>query len=140
MLAKGIDINATNMWGDTALIEACQWGSLKIVKLLLEAGYDVNFQSKAKKLHPLFKGYTPLMHAAENGYLEIVEILLANGANVNIKNKAGLKAVDCAIHGIRQNYIVDEARSKIIALLQPADDYDIRESFPSTSNKYCVIS
>jgi ankyrin repeat protein len=96
--AKSIDVNAAGTNGDTALtvaltdlIKTKPSKANEIVKLLLEAGADVESTSQRDKQ----TGWTPLMLAAWNGrnlhvqpadlaqVVEIVEALLAAGANPN---------------------------------------------------------
>ena len=57
------------------LILASHNGYTEIVKLLLEAGADVN--------HKSFDGATALILASRNGHTEVVKLLLEAGANVN---------------------------------------------------------
>lgn len=55
--------------GQTALMLAVSHGRLDTVRLLLEAGADVNIQDE--------DGSTALMCAAEHGHLDIIKLLLA---------------------------------------------------------------
>ena len=64
------------IWGDVALYEAIYWSDPEIVRLLVEAGADVNAAEG-------FGGNTPLHEAVEQGNGEIVKILVAAGADVN---------------------------------------------------------
>ncbi|XP_055938556.1 uncharacterized protein LOC129968567 isoform X2 [Argiope bruennichi] len=64
-----INIKATQN-GQTALMLAVSHGKKDIVKMLLEAGAEVNLQDK--------DGSTALMCAAEHGHIEIVKILLSH--------------------------------------------------------------
>ena len=66
------------------LIDSAMNGDLDKVENLIEAGANVNLQSK--------DGYTALIWASKYGYVEIVEKLIEAGANVNIKNKEGQNA------------------------------------------------
>ncbi len=89
LLAKGnININDTNTWGETALIIASRWGFTEIVRMLLDAGADVDIQA--------YYGDTALMVAAEQGRGEIVRMLLRAEADITLKNKDGKKASDMA--------------------------------------------
>ncbi|KAL9083045.1 MAG: hypothetical protein Q9159_006024 [Coniocarpon cinnabarinum] len=62
----------------TPLVYASEQGYEDIVKLLLEAGADVNFQTSFKD--------SPLSIAARHGHLEVVRLLLDHGANVSSEN------------------------------------------------------
>ena len=60
LLTHGADINIKNNKGETALITACSFCNIPVVKLLIEYGADVNM--------PDLYGNTPLMmHWAEKG-------------------------------------------------------------------------
>jgi ankyrin repeat protein len=63
-------------------------GSLPIVKLLREAGADIN--------HP---GWTPLLYAALNGHNAVIEYLVGTGADVGLTAPNGATAVMLAVHG-----------------------------------------
>jgi ankyrin repeat protein len=80
LLAAGADAKVKNSFDATALM----WGitNLEKVRLLVDAGADVNARSK--------QGMTPLLIAASNaGSIEIVRLLLAKGADVNSKRDSG---------------------------------------------------
>lgn len=67
------DINTTNRLGDNALHIAVFWEDLAAVKLLVEAGININRHGE--------NGYTPLHVAYEAGNAEIVTYLLEHGAD-----------------------------------------------------------
>ncbi len=72
-----VDVNHVNNLGWTALLEAIILGEggpdhTEIVRLLVEAGADVNSADK--------DGITPISHAKQRGYTKIVEILENAGA------------------------------------------------------------
>ena len=79
----GIDINAVDAHGKTALYFASYEGHVEIVKLLLEApGIDVN--------KPTPEGATPLYWASLRGHSEVVRVLLAaQDIDVNAVNEYG---------------------------------------------------
>jgi len=79
---KGANVNAINLWGNTALMEASSNGHTEIVKLLIEQGADVNAQ-------PKLNGITALMLASSNGHTEIAKLLIKAGADVNAQSKHG---------------------------------------------------
>lgn len=78
--------------GGAALVEGSFWGPehLEIVKLLLDAGADINQTSSA--------GWTPLIAAAAPGNRpNLVDFLLSRGANVNLKSEEGRTALIYAV-------------------------------------------
>ena len=88
LLENGIDINAKDGDGWTALMDASNKGNLEIAKYLLENGADINFQSNY--------GFTALISASSKGNIEMVKLLVENEADVNIKNNYGKTALDLA--------------------------------------------
>ena len=66
----GAQANAVYGEGETALMLAARSGSVESVKLLLEAGADVNAAEK-------FRGQTALMLAAAENHAPVVKALLA---------------------------------------------------------------
>jgi hypothetical protein len=73
LLAAGVDANAANAYGGTALSFASDKGHAEVVKLLLEHGADVNVKDR-------FYTATPLLWAVEHGHAEVVRALLAKGS------------------------------------------------------------
>ncbi|RSL61345.1 hypothetical protein CEP53_005146 [Fusarium sp. AF-6] len=81
----GIDPDAQNVRGGTALINAIKNGKAEVVEQLLAAGADPNLQNRW--------GTTPLMKAARNGQAEVIRQLLAAGADPNIQDNEGKTAL-----------------------------------------------
>jgi len=77
LLTNGIEADAKDYDGKTALGWAAYKGHAEIVELLLEKGADVNAKTN--------KGTTPLMLAADQNHIEIANILLAKDADINAK-------------------------------------------------------
>jgi ankyrin repeat protein len=67
--------------GLTPLVFAARQGALDSVKVLVEAGADVNQATQY--------GWTPLLTATQNKYYKVGSYLLDHGANPNIANKGG---------------------------------------------------
>ena len=71
--------------GDSCLHIAAIRGDFRAVKLLIEAGLDVNFIGDM--------GYTPLHYASKGNHQTIVDFMLSKGAQSNITNEFGEKAI-----------------------------------------------
>lgn len=99
LLSNVVNINA--LWEDqignksTALMLASERGHQEIVRLLLEAGADVNVRPEG--------GPTALILAANRGHTRIVNTLLQNGADVNARNEFGATPlINAAARGYRE--------------------------------------
>lgn len=114
----GIDVNALNQAGESALMLAALKGEVVGVQLLLERGAKVNqpgwsplhyaATGPEPKLVQLLlqrgaainaeapNGSTPLMMAAQYGSEDSVKLLLVAGADVKRRNGRGLMAADFA--------------------------------------------
>ena len=91
LVAEGVEIDAKNEYGNTALMIAVMGGHLEIVKDLIAGGADVNARNRAES--------TALMLAAKKGHLEIVQALIAAGADVNSRTTGGVTALFVAESG-----------------------------------------
>ncbi|MDR0516829.1 MAG: ankyrin repeat domain-containing protein [Fibromonadaceae bacterium] len=78
---KGVDVNAKNSSGFTALHAAAKNGYVEVSKLLISKGADVNVKMDS--------GYTPLHAAVMSGYVEVSKFLVSVGADVNAKDNNG---------------------------------------------------
>jgi hypothetical protein len=99
LIAKGMDVNAPNWFGKTALMYAAQWNMPEMVRLLIEAHADVNAttpeaRQKWCEFNPTITGRTALMYAAANAPLPIIQTLLDAGADKSKKNSDGKTAGD----------------------------------------------
>uniref|UniRef100_A0A0A9XYD6 Uncharacterized protein n=2 Tax=Lygus hesperus TaxID=30085 RepID=A0A0A9XYD6_LYGHE len=86
--------------GVTPLMTACSYGHLKVVKLLLGRGANVNFKCSGLNGHGLkYSNVTPVYIAAEEGHEEIVRYLVENGADLNVKcSPLGFTPLHRAVH------------------------------------------
>lgn len=90
LIQKGAKLNP--IYDITPLGLAARDNKLNIVKLLIEAGADLDFQMEEVEKN------TALMIAAENGNFEIVKTLVEAGADVNLKSIYGEHALSMAAH------------------------------------------
>jgi hypothetical protein len=119
-IAEGADVNARNVFGETALIIASYRENTELVRLLLVAGADPDVKGQRSR--------TALWYAADKGSAPIVKLLLNRGANVEAEdNKAGetplliasIKGHDATIslliqHGANVNAANADCRSAVI--------------------------
>ena len=90
-LVKGVDVNARDARGETALMKASQNAQTLLVYALLAKGADAKATNQ--------DGRTALLYAALVGRLEVVEGLLDGGAEVNARSNDGATALIIAAEG-----------------------------------------
>ncbi len=88
LLDHGANVNARNNEGAQSLHFAAGDGSVERIKLLCDAGADLNTQSKSG---------TPLHWAAAKGRSKAIRLLIDKGANIDLPNADGLPAVMMAV-------------------------------------------
>ena len=81
LLQTGVDVNAAQIDGTSALHWAAYHDDAEMVALLVGAGADVNAVNRY--------GVPPLVQACTNGNAAIVKLLLEAGADANTKMKGG---------------------------------------------------
>ena len=92
LVSCGSNIKAESIGGDQSIHIACWRGSLPIVKILLDAGIDIETRDSVHN-------ETPLLKAASTGKTDIVLYLLEKGADTNAKTQFGRNAlVHCQLH------------------------------------------
>lgn len=80
-LARNADINATDIFNQTPLMEAIRANKTEFAKFLISKGADARCTDR--------NGLTVLHIAVSAGNIELVKILLDKGIDVNAKNTAG---------------------------------------------------
>ncbi|NKD55635.1 MULTISPECIES: ankyrin repeat domain-containing protein [unclassified Haematospirillum] len=81
-------INATDSFGNTALMWAADQGNLTLAKKLLDAGANPDLQNR--------QGMSALMRAARRGNAPVVELLLQRGVDTGMTDYTGRDALDMA--------------------------------------------
>ena len=89
LLEEGADLNASRIYGWTALILASIYGHLEVVKFLSEKGVDLDTRDEYLR--------TALMYAAVFRNFKVVEFLLEKQADPNAVDKYGWVALMFAI-------------------------------------------
>lgn len=82
LITQGVDVNARDKEGWTALQFAAELGHTRICQLLIQAGADINAKST-------MYGETALHLAAYNGALECCKYLIQASADIHTKNNDG---------------------------------------------------
>ncbi|CAF1052114.1 unnamed protein product [Rotaria sordida] len=86
--------NHQNHFGISALMLAAEQGYFECVKLLIQAGADIDLApSGPLALIMNIYGQTPLFCAAKEGRTDIVKYLLDRGANPSVQNHYGISAL-----------------------------------------------
>jgi len=108
----GTNLNEKDPYGGSSpLISAALFDKPAMVKLLIKAGADLNFQNN--------DGSTALITAAFFGRPEIVRMLLDNGADKTIKNKYGATAYESVVapfSDVKNSYAMMEKMLKPMGL------------------------
>ncbi len=99
LLKSKVNLNATDSREMTPLLIASVDNNLELVKLLVEAGADVNRKQKET-------GKTALMYSSANGHVEILRYLLSRpGILINAKDKEGKTALVHAVFFARKDAV-----------------------------------
>jgi ankyrin repeat protein len=119
---QGVDCDAVDQEGHTALMFAAFNGHSEIVIFLLDSGAEINLRDYLERTSLLYAStgpfpetvkilldrgadpnivdsdehFSPLMHAAAEGHLDVVKVLIAHGADRSLKDVDGDDAVSFA--------------------------------------------
>jgi hypothetical protein len=125
MAAQGIDANAVNGDGRTAVVTAAWRGHERIVQVLLDTGVEIDVADN--------RGRTALSWAAINGYPKIVKTLLREEAMVDVRDDQGMTPLIRAAWNGHQKIVaaliaatanVNAADNRGITALQRAETQD----------------
>ena len=89
----------------TCLHVACWTNEIKVIKLLLDKGANINIRD--------VDGNTPIISACGYGSIDIAKLLLEHGANINDKNNEGYTPLIYS-----HQYCVTERKNNIINFLK----------------------
>ncbi|XP_030069900.1 protein phosphatase 1 regulatory subunit 12A isoform X2 [Microcaecilia unicolor] len=126
--------------GGTALHVAAAKGYVEVLKLLIQAGYDVNIKD--------YDGWTPLHAAAHWGKEEACRILVENLCEMETVNKVGQTAFDVADEDIlgyleelqkKQTLLLSEKREKKSPLIESTATLENNRSLKPLKNKETLI-
>ncbi|MEE6480687.1 hypothetical protein FKM82_012650 [Ascaphus truei] len=126
--------------GGTALHVAAAKGYTEVLKLLIQAGYDVNIKD--------FDGWTPLHAAAHWGKEEASRILVENLCDIDTVNKVGQTAFDVADEDIlgyleelqkKQNVLLTEKQEKKSQLIESTTTTENNQSLKTLKTKETLI-
>ena len=84
LIALGVDVDAQNLSGKTALSDACRSAKKDMAILLIRSGADINATDAT--------GRTVLMDAISSNNEEMVKLLLSYKANVQVQEMSGRNA------------------------------------------------
>jgi ankyrin repeat protein len=111
ILRLGVDLRQPDASGRFPMQRAAQTGALNILKLVFEAGGDINAPPGGKE------HYTALHYAAERGNLQCVRFLIEAGAQVNqLQHCRGMTLLEACASGNDSTKFSSE-RSQIFRLL-----------------------
>jgi len=117
LLHDGVDVNAPQVDGMTALHWAAYHDDTEIAGLLVRSGADVNAANRY--------GVTPLFLASTNANVELVTLLLASGADVSAVLRGGETSLMTAAR--------TGSPDAVVALLASGADPNVKESREQTA-------
>jgi outer membrane protein assembly factor BamB len=123
LLAKGVDVNAANPYGATALSFAADKGHLEVVKLLVEHGAEVN-------VNDTFYSYSPVGWAAANEHVDTVAYLVQKGAEAEAPLLVGVysKNLEMIRVALAADSLSSEQLWDAVITAKTLDDDEIRST------------
>ena len=136
LLKSGINLNAKNIYGNSAISYSINTKNLKLLKHLLKIGADINIlDSNGNTLvHKIV--LLALFERLKNKELdEIIDILIATGINLNVKNNDGYTPLHLAVKPANDKD--EKAAYQIVQkLLDYSADPNIEDKVGATSYDY----
>uniref|UniRef100_H3B2G4 Protein phosphatase 1 regulatory subunit n=1 Tax=Latimeria chalumnae TaxID=7897 RepID=H3B2G4_LATCH len=126
--------------GGTALHVAAAKGYTEVLKLLIQAGYDVNIKD--------YDGWTPLHAAAHWGKEEACRVLVEHLCDMETVNKVGQTAFDVADEDIlgyleelqkKQNMLLSEKPKTKSPLIESSTTMENNQSLKTIKNKETLL-
>lgn len=116
-LVLGASPNAVTVLGEPVLIKALFSKNLDIIKLLVQAGADVNvgYGGQGGNAIPLV---IAVVNALESGDLDVVKLLLDYGAHTDIKTQYGDSILDYLESLPKQDSKLNKKRNAVINLIK----------------------
>ena len=123
LIDNGADINALNPEGLSPLHTAVIEGNMKLTKLLISKGSNIEIKDSTSRS-------SPLLYACQNGRTELFKMLLENGADVNAKSADGTSAI---------HFATQSANTEIVDLLLQRDlDINCKNNLGETPLYYTL--
>ena len=121
---KLINIEQTDIHGETALSKACSKGHVNIVKLLIEHNANI--------FHLENNGESCLLQSTPLGHLEVMKVLLKHGADINKQSIIGLTPLifACTVPGL--THVVE-------FLLQNQRDINLNINFINCKGESAIL-
>lgn len=113
------NLNRHDEKGLTPLLLGIMAGSIKVVKVLINQGADVNLPANDR-----YKS-SPLQTAALHGHTDMVELLISKGADINYKAMGDMTALIFATSR--------EFKDTVKVLLENGADYSVKVAFGKTA-------
>ena len=104
LIRAGADVNFT-MYEKTAIVIAAKYGKENALKLLIEAGVDINCN-----VHKY--GLTPLMVASIYGHLECVKLLIQSVVDLDMEDDSGRTALQHAARCYESSWFYHTTESR----------------------------
>jgi len=139
-LKNGIDVNTKDEWGQTALMLACRYLNIDVVKLLLANGANINSECCLE----IFAQWDTSVNEIEiQIQIELFKLLWSNNIDVNIRNSKGKTALMYIVQysDNHEPVLLFEKQMELLKLiLDKGADVNLRDNEGKTALMYAVES